>query len=295
MPITREKAIAQLTSTLDTLGIPYVTETYVVQPDTAAILVDVLIPQMALAIDIDEAVDVSVDVCRDRTQARAQNRVLIAHAANYGLMQMLAADFERTNMWPYLKSRLEAHANGRTVLGARECKVRQMLPKERNAFLATWHVQGLVSRASTTVALTHDKEVLACMALGKSRYSDDGLEMLRYCTRPDVAVSGGFDRLLAHAQKLVGKDTPIVSYADLNCSLRPKTIYDERFECLGPTPPDYRWVNPTTGDIRSRYQCMKHRLVAAGADPALTERQIMRSKGYIRVYGAGSMKYRLNS
>lgn len=294
MPITREQATEELTSTLDELHIRYVTDTYLIQPDTAAVLVDVAIPSMALAIDVDEAVDVSVDVCRDRTRARAQERVLIAHAAGYGLVQMLVADFERTNLWPYLKGRLEAHAHGRQTIGARECKVRQMQPKERNEFLATWHAQGPVNRAGTSVALTHDKQVIACMCLGKSRYSDNGIEMLRYCARPDIAVSGGFDKLLAHARKLIGEDVPIVTYADLNCSMRPRTIYDERFECLGPTPPGYRWVNPTTGDVRSRYQCMKHKLVAEGADPALTEYQIMRSKGYIRVYGAGSTKYRLD-
>jgi hypothetical protein len=91
----------------------------------------------------------------------------------------------------------------------------------------------------------------------------------------------------------VGTDQSIVTYADLNTSLRPHTVYDDLFERCGTTPPDYRWANPLTGDVRSRYQCMKHRLVAEGADPKMTERQIMRAKGYIRVYGPGSIKYRL--
>jgi hypothetical protein len=292
--MTRKQATEELMSTLDNLRIRYDTDIYLIQPDTAAILVDIAIPAMALAIDVNEAVDVSVDTCRDLTRIRAQERVLIAHKAGYGLVQMLVEDFECTNLWPYLKKRLEAHARGRQTIGARECKVRQMRPRERNEFLATWHAQGPISRAGTSVALTHDGQVLACMCLGKSRYADDGVEMLRYCTRPDIAVAGGFDKLLAHARRLVGDDVPIVSYADLNCSMRPRTIYDEQFECLGPTPPGYRWINPTTGDVRSRYQCMKHRLVAEGADSALTERQTMHSRGYIRVYGAGSMKYRLN-
>jgi hypothetical protein len=129
------------------------------------------------------------------------------------------------------------------------------------------------------------------MSLGKSLYASEGLEMVRYCTRPNVAVAGGFDRLLAHARKLVGENVPITSYADLNTSLRPTTIYDKIFEFQGLTSPDYRWVNPLTGDIRSRYQCMKHKLIAEGADKNLTERQIMKSRGYIRVYGPGSKRY----
>lgn len=294
MPITREQATETLTDTLDELHIRYVTDTYVIQPDTAAILVDVLIPSMGLAIDVDEAVDVSVDVCRDRTTRRAQERAVIAHAAGYGLMQMLAVDFERTNLWPYLKGRLTAHANGRDVIGARKCRVRRMQAKERTEFLATWHAHGPVTRAGTTLALTHEKEVLACMSLGKSRYAGGGIEMIRYCTRPDKAVSGGFERLLTHARDIVGTDIPIVTYADLNTSLRPSTVYERDFEYRGLTPPDYRWVNPLTGDVRSRYQCMKHKLVAQGADPRMTERQTMRSRGYVRVFGTGSMRYELS-
>lgn len=293
MRITREEAMEQLTGTLDELHVRYTTDTYVIQPDTAAVLVDVLIPSMALAIDVDEPVNVSVDVCRDRTRARTQERALIAHAAGYGLVQMLTADFVHTNLWPYLKGRLTAYAHGREVIGARECRVRRMQPRERNDFLAAWHAHGPVNRAGTTLALTKGHEVLACMSLGKSRYDDGGLEMVRYCTRPDKAVSGGFERLLAHARDVVGRENTIVTYADLNTSLRPQTVYDGLFECCGPTAPDYRWANPTTGEVRSRYQCMKHRLVAEGADPGMTERQTMRGRGYIRVYGPGSIKYRL--
>jgi hypothetical protein len=36
---------------------------------------------------------------------------------------------------------------------------------------------------------------------------------------------------------------------------------------------------------------MKHKLIAEGADKNLTERQIMKSRGYIRVYGPGSKRY----
>ena len=169
-----------------------------------------------------------------------------------------------------------------------------MQAKERNDFLATWHAHGPVTRAGTTLALTHEKEVLACMSLGKSRYAGGGIEMIRYCTRPDKAVSGGFERLLTHARDIVGTDIPIVTYADLNTSLRPSTVYERDFEYRGLTPPDYRWVNPLTGDVRSRYQCMKHKLVAQGADPRMTERQTMRSRGYVRVFGAGSMRYELS-
>jgi hypothetical protein len=205
---------------------------------------------------------------------------------------MIAPDLNQNNIWPYLKRKIIHHVTGRETIGARECDIKQISARERNQFLTTWHAQGPVNRAGTTVALTTKTgDILACMSLGKSRYASEGLEMVRYCTRPDVAVAGGFDRLLTHARKLVGEDVPIISYADINTSLRPTTIYDKLFEFQGFTSPDYRWVNPLTGDIRSRYQCMKHKLIAEGADKNLTERQIMKSRGYIRVYGPGSKRY----
>lgn len=293
MPLTKAQAISAITKELDALNVPYKTDDYVIQPDTEAILVAVTIPSMSLAIDVNEIADVSPDTYPAHTKERTQQRAIIARAAGYGLVQMLTTDIETGRLWPYLKDRIKAHAQGRQICGARECEIKRIDTRTRNKFLSRWHAHGPISRAGTTVALIKDEEIMSCMALGKPRYSEDGLEMLRYCTRSDQAVSGGFERLLSHARKIVGRDTLITTYADLNTSLRPVTVYDKLFEPCGITPPDYKWTNPATGDVRSRYQCMKHKLIAEGADPSMTERQIMLSREYVRVYGPGSLKYEL--
>ena len=261
------------------------------EPTGLAVTPDILIPDMQLGICIHDVRDASIDTNHDITRTHAQNKALAAKADGIGLIQLTDADVTNLRAKRFISARIAAEKNGRERIGARKCELTALNHIETATFLDTWHVQGALSRKGSSTALRQDGRTLACMLVGKSRYERQKLELLRYCTRPDISVIGGFDRLLDHVCQEYDDADELITFADLNMMMRAKTVYDKRFELLGTTAPDYRWIEPDTGHILSRYACMKHKLVKEGADPTMTEAEIMLSRGYLRVFGAGSLKY----
>jgi len=79
----------------------------------------------------------------------------------------------------------------------------------------------------------------------------------------------------------------IISYANLDIS------NGNLYETLGfnyekHTGLNYWWAN----EIRHhRSNFMKHRLIKEGGDPNKSANDIMREKGYIKIWGAGNLKY----
>ena len=63
------------------------------------------------------------------------------------------------------------------------------------------------------------------------------------------------------------------------------------FNESGHTVPNYWWGIGSKKFHRSKF--MKHLLVKDGADPKMSESQIMKSRGYFKIYGAGNIKYEL--
>ena len=55
--------------------------------------------------------------------------------------------------------------------------------------------------------------------------------------------------------------------------------------------PDYVWVKSKTGDVITRYQTQKHKIVEQGiCNKNETEDEIMKSSGYTKIYDSGNLK-----
>ena len=54
---------------------------------------------------------------------------------------------------------------------------------------------------------------------------------------------------------------------------------------------NYVYTKMDTGEVLTRYQCQKHRLVEQGFDASLSEEQIMKQRGFNKIYDCGNAVY----
>ena len=79
---------------------------------------------------------------------------------------------------------------------------------------------------------------------------------------------------------------------DLNKILKASNVYEKHgFQFDGLTRPDYVWVKRYGTETLSRYSTTKSKLVSEGYDASKSEVEIMRDRGYFRVFGSGSKRY----
>jgi len=96
-------------------------------------------------------------------------------------------------------------------------------------------------------------------------------------------VVGGASKILKYFRE--HNKGSIVSYG--NRSWGVPTLYSNlNFTLVGYSEPNYRYYKGV--ESLSRYQCQKHKLVAQGYPSDKTEVEIMKSRGYLRVYDCGN-------
>lgn len=159
--------------------------------------------------------------------------------------------------------------------------------KDVREFLERTHIQGYLP--SNYVALRHEGDIVA--VLGMKRAGDSGeFELTRFST--SCSVVGGFSKLLKNWKK-ANDWSSISTYAHLDYSHG--DLYRKNgFECLGTTKPNYWYIHPASLVRESRQSFMKHKLAdrLENFDPSLTERENMSNNGYLRVYDAGSIRFK---
>jgi hypothetical protein len=178
---------------------------------------------------------------------------------------------------------------------ARKCGVKII---ENNGdvreFLESNHIQGFVG-SSVKLGLYYNDELVSIMTFGKLRISmgqkskDNNWELLRFCNLKGNSVVGGASKLLNYFIKWFNPEKIITyslnSYSDGN-------LYNKiGFELTGETGPNYFWCKDKIRNYRFNFR--KDKLVSSGYDPAKTESEIMRERGYFKVWDAGSKKWEL--
>lgn len=175
------------------------------------------------------------------------------------------------------------------MIYARKCILRSISSVESKDFLDKNHLQRGTS-CSEAIGLYYDNMLVEVMTFGQTRFSNEKcIELIRLCTKHGYIVVGGAGKLFQHYIKLHPHDK-IVSYCDLS------KFTGEVYEKLGfkyshTSNPNYVYTKIDTGEVLTRYQCMKHRLVEQGYDTSLSEEQIMLQRGFNKIYDCGNAVY----
>lgn len=186
---------------------------------------------------------------------------------------------------------------------ARKCKIKEVSKNDSKNFLITNHIQG-DSIDKIRYGLYYDDKLVSLMtfgsprrALGNRENKAEQFELVRFANIINTNVIGGFSRLLNHF--IVNhKPHRIISYADIRWSglNANDTVYAKNgFKYVGNTPPNYWYVKTNQFGVRyHRYNFRKDKLVKEGFSRSMSEWEIMKLKGYDRIWDCGSMKFEFN-
>ncbi len=178
---------------------------------------------------------------------------------------------------------------------ARKCIVKKASSSDSREFLNMNHLQGNAN-AAVKLGLYYNDELVLLMTFGSLRKNlgqkaiEGDYELTRFANKLNTTVVGGASRLFKHFIKEY-KPERLISYADCDWSPNEQdNLYTKLgFNYLGHTGLNYWWV--VDGIRENRFKFRKDILVKEGADPSMTEVEIMHDKGYYRCFGTGNYKF----
>lgn len=182
-------------------------------------------------------------------------------------------------------------------VGARECELREASSEEAKEFLDANHLQGNTN-APIRIGLYYKEELVSLMAFGKQRqfmnhgYKDQCWELYRFCNKTGWQVRGGASKIFQHFINQYNP-TQVISFASHDIS--DGHLYEKLgFKFVREQQASYWYIEQTKLIRHHRYEFNKQNLIKQGADPNLTEFQIMDTKPYsriLRIYDTGQTKY----
>lgn len=199
------------------------------------------------------------------------------------------------------------HENVSSV-GARETQVSIVPHKDAKKFLEENHRQGYTS-FNLNLGLYTKKDIergklnlVALMTfshtrptMGKTSSDDeDTWELSRFCTRVGTNVPGGASKLFKTFLWLA-KPKKVISFSDV-AHTRGKLYEILGFKQMSMSAPSYVWCDIYDNRYFHRVSCQKRNLRKLFDDDTIdidhmTEREIMESRGFVRVYDCGVIRW----
>lgn len=291
--------VVRVVHDLERLGIVYElnNRSILKSEDNTYFEIDIYLPDFKLGIEVNPTWTHSVDTLPygQVDKKYHQKKSLLAKQHGIGLVHLYDTDFIDEQKYQVFLRQLESLLVTKIKIGARKCSICKIDRKSCNAFLEQYHFQGDEQNSFVQYGMLYDNVLIGVFTIGKSRYTNDSYEIIRYCMRPDFIVHGCFDKFLNAFLQDVNVSCTIVSYMDLNKRLIANNVYEKHgfvFDKI--TTPDYVWIQRSGLRYKTRYSVTKSQLVKAGFDASKTEVEIMKEQSYCRVYGAGSKRYVYN-
>lgn len=180
------------------------------------------------------------------------------------------------------------------VIPARKCEIKIVSSQESNMFLSANHIQGSCT-SKYRYGLYYNDELVSIITFGKSRYDKKyEYELLRFASKMNVTVIGGFSRLLKHFR--INNKGTIISYANRRFS-KGDIYYKNNFSFVKETAPSYSYFqkNKSTETFFNREKFMKHKLgkILKKFDPSITEWENMKNNDYDRIWDCGNLVFEL--
>ena len=222
------------------------------------------------------------------------NKTALAKEKGVKLIHIWEDDW--LNKQEIVKSRLKQILNlTYNKIYARKCIVKKVSSSDSREFLNRNHLQGNVN-AAVKLGLYYNDELVSLMTFGKLRKNlnqvakEGEYELTRFANKLDTSVIGGASRLFKHFIKEYIPNR-IISYADCDWTVDEQdNLYIKLgFKYIGHTGLNYWWV--VDGLRENRFKFRKDKLIKEGADPSLTEVDIMHDRGCYRCFGTGNYKF----
>ena len=170
---------------------------------------------------------------------------------------------------------------------ARKCEFREIPLDKATLFFKMNHLQGFPLKIKTNnFGLFYKNKLVEAVSICKSRYNENyELELYRACTKLNISVIGGFDKLI----KNLPLQGSIVSYIDRRYFNGNSYKY---WNYIGKTQPNYFYMDKKYLQRYSRLKFQKHKLLNKYNN--LTEWENMQLTGYDRIWDCGNLIYSRN-
>ena len=257
--------------------------------------IDIWLPDYNLGIEVNPVSTHTIDDPKWRFTSKTyhQDKSLQARKIGIALLHLYDDDFEDSRKWTVLTEQLSCLTKPKLKIGARSCTIKEINKQTAQDFLNCYHFQGADQSSRIKLGMYHGDKLIGVFTCGKSKYTTHDWELYRYCVNPHYIVHGVFARFMRYFTDHYAKSGEnLISYMDLNKRMTVSNIYErEHFDYNGITSPNYIWVQRNTFEYLRRYETTKKHLIEQGYDASKTEREIMRERGFYRVYDAGSLRY----
>ena len=174
---------------------------------------------------------------------------------------------------------------------ARKCKIKDVSYKDCQIFLEENHIQGKTI-GGTRLGLYHNNELVSVMVFGHTRRgigNENCTELIRFCNKLNTIVIGGASKLFKYYVNNY-QPTKIISFSSNDISLG--QLYSTLgFEYNSTSKTSYWYIDPKTLQRYHRTNFTKSRLVKEGFDPSKSEYQIMKERGFLKIYDSGQQKW----
>lgn len=226
---------------------------------------------------------------KDKSIAAMKNGIFLFHIFGY----------QWTNRPEVIKSMLK-HLLGKddNVYFARNTIVKEVSDADSKRFLDANHLQGYTT-SKVRLGIYQNDELISLMTFSKQRgglgfMNDDAWELTRFCTKLNSRCVGGASKLF---KQFIKKINPIkvISFSSID-STKGNVYQQLGFRPISNVNPGYVWVNLKTDYWYTRVACQKSNLRKLFHDDSididnLTEAQIMESRGFVKVYNSGLIKW----
>lgn len=261
--------------------------------------IDILIPEYNIGIEINGNYFHS-ELSGKKDKNYHLNKTLDCQDKNIKLIQLYEDEVLLKQDIVFSILAKELNINIITKINVEDCEIKEVHKKTSTKFLEENHLQGN-SIDKFRYGLYYKNKLISIITFGKKRKTtknnDNVYEVVRFCDKINYEVIGGFTKLVNHFIDL-HNPLKIESFVDIRLFGVDKTntIFNENnFNFINTIPPNYWYIN--TEKYLHRYHRIKFKknlLVREGYDEKMTEWEIMKLKGYDRIWDCGLLKFELN-
>lgn len=281
---------------LDEWGTAYITNDRSVIPPKE---LDIYIPALKVAIECNDCYWHS-----DMEKPKDYHAKKFIECRDKGIQLIQIWEDWMINKPEVVKSFLQAKLGiCNTTYYARKCAVREIDYRTAMDFLELNHIQGKCS-SNYRLGLFFEDQLVAVMCFnkrsalsGSKQINDSEAELIRFCNLRGTRVIGGASKLLKHYIKAFNP-TIVTSYSANDIS-NGQLYRSLGFVSDGKINESYWYIEPITFRRQHRSIYTRSGIVRKWPeydinDRTWTERMVMDSKGYMRIYDAGTTKWVLN-
>ena len=256
--------------------------------------IDILLPDLKIGIEVNGIYWHSAD--RASSQYHLIEKTMLASQAGIRLIHIFENQWLNNKELIISKIKNIINLNTNKIF-ARKCSIEELSNDVKNVFLDANHIQGQ-DKALIKLGLKYNDEIVAVMTFGRPRFNRNfDWELIRFCTKANSNVVGGFSKLLKYFKhKYCFDGYKIISYRDLSWGVNEDNVYSKNgFKLISISKPSYMWASNNAFQYLTRYQTQKYKLKklipSEIFDDNLSESENMKKAGFLKLFNCGNAVY----